>query len=211
MTDPTKRDTDAGDPLRTALAEISAHCADRAGSHDGPDHGWIGRRCADALGTPASGTEASDPPADGIPGWKTVPEEPTEVMWAGLARAIVMWSRFSRPHGRALYQHLASSGEAIPDWLRREIPDTDHVPPKGTVAVCLYKAMLADAPSPPSSTVDDLWAKVHADNIRLLQGIAAALGLPDWTDVTVEAVRSRVAGVAGVAATSTATLAVADV
>lgn len=79
------------------------------------------------------------------PGWQVVPKEPTEKMWGGLARQIVLWMRFDRATGQSLYAHLKASGREIPEWLRAEIPDTDHVPPKGTVAVCIYKAMLAEA------------------------------------------------------------------
>ena len=75
-------------------------------------------------------------------GYCIVPEEPTTVMWGGLARDIVMWSRFTKHSGTDLYKHLNSIGTRIPDWLREEIKDTDHVPPKGTVAACIYKAML---------------------------------------------------------------------
>ena len=77
---------------------------------------------------------------------KVVPFEPTEEMWGGLARRIVMWWSFDRSTGAALFRHLENCGESIPDWLREEIPDTEHVPPKGTVAACIYKAMVYAAP-----------------------------------------------------------------
>lgn len=80
--------------------------------------------------------------------WKTVPCEPTEAMWGGLARAIVMWTHFRDHSGNALYDHLRMSGIEVPTWLLREIPHTTHVPPKGTVAACIYKAMLDAAPIP---------------------------------------------------------------
>lgn len=67
--------------------------------------------------------------------------EPTEAMWSGLARDLIMWDRFGRPTGADLYRHLKRCGRTIPDWLRKEIPDVDHVPPKGTVAICIWKAM----------------------------------------------------------------------
>lgn len=76
----------------------------------------------------------------------TVPREPTETMWGGLARDIVMWTRFDRPSERALLQHLRRIGRNVPDWLSSECRDIDHVPPKGSVAVWIYKAMLDDAP-----------------------------------------------------------------
>lgn len=78
-------------------------------------------------------------------GMVTVPREPTEEMWGGLARDLVMWSRFDRPSGAALYRHLRSVGREIPEWLMSEIKDVDHVPPKGTVAVCIFKAMIAES------------------------------------------------------------------
>jgi hypothetical protein len=82
------------------------------------------------------------------PGYQLVPTEPSEAMWGGLARRLVFWCRLSRPTGSELYAFLRCAGEAIPDWLVQEIPDTDHVPPKGTVAACIYKAMLAEGKKP---------------------------------------------------------------
>ena len=81
--------------------------------------------------------------------WKTVPEEPTEAMWGGLARDMVMWTRFTSHTGADLHKHLRSIGTPIPLWLQQEIPDTDRVPAKGTVAACIYKAMIEVAPPPP--------------------------------------------------------------
>ena len=81
--------------------------------------------------------------------WKYVPVEPTQQMWEGLARDIIMWMRMHRKHdGDSLYRHLNLIGTKVPEWLREEIADTDHVPPKGTVAVAIYKAMLEKAPEP---------------------------------------------------------------
>jgi hypothetical protein len=79
-------------------------------------------------------------------------QEPTEAMWGGLARDLVMWDRgMPNQYGSTLYKHLRSSGRDIPAWLLAEIPDIDHTPPKGTVAACIYKAMIAAAPSAPST------------------------------------------------------------
>ncbi len=77
-----------------------------------------------------------------------VPKEPTEEMWGGLARDIVMWTRFpGRATGQGLHKHLRSIRlEPIPEWLLKEIPDTDNVPPKGTVAACIFKAMIEKSP-----------------------------------------------------------------
>jgi hypothetical protein len=95
-------------------------------------------------------------------GMVLVPSEPTEAMWGGLARAIVMWWGMGpRPTGALLYKHLELTGETIPDWLRSEIPDTDHVPPKGTVAVCIYRAMLDASPTTVSaSPAGDGWQDI---------------------------------------------------
>lgn len=78
---------------------------------------------------------------------RVVPCEPTEKMWDGLARDLVMWSR-TRGCGDELYALLRGLGREVPDWLVKEIPDTHHVPPKGTVAACIYKAMVEKAPIP---------------------------------------------------------------
>lgn len=82
-------------------------------------------------------------------GWVMVPTEPTEEQWGGLARDIIMWWSFDRPTGASLFKHLSSSGRDIPNWLRDEIKDTDHVPPKGTIAAVVYKAMLNAAKDKP--------------------------------------------------------------
>lgn len=75
-----------------------------------------------------------------------LPRQPTEAMWSGLARDLVMWWGMGpRPTGKALYLHLCRLSRDVPDWLREEIPDVDHVPPKGTVAACIWKAMYAAA------------------------------------------------------------------
>ncbi len=77
---------------------------------------------------------------------KIVPIEPTEAMWGGLARAIVQWSQFDKNTGAALFKHLHLSGIKAPTWLMILIPSDDHVPPKGDIAVAIYKAMLDAAP-----------------------------------------------------------------
>lgn len=87
------------------------------------------------------------PPQPRAEGMVLVPREPTEEQWGGLARDIVMWWCFDKRTGSALYHHLEFAGREIPDWLRNEIPDADHVPPKGAVAAAIYKAMLSAAPS----------------------------------------------------------------
>ena len=68
--------------------------------------------------------------------------QPTDKMWSGLARDIIMWNRFPSPTGAALHEHLRMLGKEIPQWLKDEIQNVDHVPPKGTVAVCVFKAMI---------------------------------------------------------------------
>lgn len=82
-----------------------------------------------------------------VHGYVCAPREPTEAMWGGLARDLVLWQRFKNPTGRALYEHLIMLGRTIPDWLTKEIGDLDHVPPKGTVATCIYKAMIEAVPN----------------------------------------------------------------
>jgi hypothetical protein len=78
-----------------------------------------------------------------------VPRVPTEAMWGGLARDIVLWDRMHRHTGADLYRHLAALGRDIPEWLREEVQDIEHVPPKGTVAAIIYRAMIEAAPSLP--------------------------------------------------------------
>jgi hypothetical protein len=69
--------------------------------------------------------------------------EPDEEMWGGLARQIIMWARMDRAAtGHNLHDLLKMRGTPIPGWLAREIPDVHHVPPKGAVAVAIFRAMI---------------------------------------------------------------------
>lgn len=75
---------------------------------------------------------------------KTVLEyEPSRSEWLDLPRDLIMWRDFQQPTGASLYKHLKAAGTPIPQWLVDEIPDIDHVPPKGTVAVCVHRAINA--------------------------------------------------------------------
>ncbi len=77
---------------------------------------------------------------------RTVPEIPTEAMWSGLARAIMMWLDMPGKTPAALFKHLERTGHEIPDWMREEpeMKHLDHVPSKGTRCVLIYRAMLMD-------------------------------------------------------------------
>jgi len=83
------------------------------------------------------------------PGHALVPMEPTEAMWAGLARDIVMWMQaYNRHTPESLRKHLDRCGETIPAWLEAELGDSrakDHAMEKGTIACLIYKAMIAAA------------------------------------------------------------------
>jgi hypothetical protein len=88
--------------------------------------------------------EANTPAAD----LRLVPFQPTLEQWSGLARAIVWWMRSypSNKHTPAtLAEHLSNLGLEIPVWMgdEAELRAKDHVISKGTVAVLIYKAMLA--------------------------------------------------------------------
>lgn len=77
------------------------------------------------------------------------PFNPTEAQWSGLARDIVWWMRSypSNKHTPAtLMEHLGNLGREVPAWMgdEAELLTQDHVISKGTVAVLIYKAMLAD-------------------------------------------------------------------
>lgn len=69
---------------------------------------------------------------------------PSEAVWGGLARAIMMWLDIGDKTPAALFQHLARTGEAIPQWLKDEpeMQALNHVPSKGTRCVIIYRAML---------------------------------------------------------------------
>jgi hypothetical protein len=95
---------------------------------------------------------------------RTVPFEPTVQQREGLARDIVMWLNFDgRPTGKTLYQHLRRCGVKAPDWLKAEVPDIDHVPPKGTIAAIIYKAMLEGYETPNGRFADKATAEAPDD------------------------------------------------
>ena len=86
-------------------------------------------------------------------GWQLVPFNPTEDQWGGLARAIIFWMRSysSNQHTpRTLVEFITSLGHTVPDWLKAEpeMLSENHGISKGTVAVLVYKAMLAAALNP---------------------------------------------------------------
>lgn len=79
--------------------------------------------------------------------WRSVPVEPTEEQWGGLARDIVMWMRAYSDHSSdTLFKHLRLCGATIPEWLTKECDTGRHTLPKGTVAAIIYKAMVEAAP-----------------------------------------------------------------
>lgn len=89
-------------------------------------------------------------------GWALVPLMPTEEMWGGLARDIVMAMDMGCMRPRQLFKHLEMCGTEIPQWLRdeAEMQSPDHMPSKGTRATLIYRAMLAAAPLAPASSED---------------------------------------------------------
>lgn len=72
-------------------------------------------------------------------------EQPTEAMWGGLARDIMMWLDMGDKTPRALFAHLERTGYRgkVPQWLRDEpeMKNLDHVPSKGTRCVLIWRAM----------------------------------------------------------------------
>jgi len=89
--------------------------------------------------------------SDDSMGIREVPWQPTEAMWGGLARQIMMWLDFGdKRTPRSLFRHLEMSGTEIPQWLRDEpeMRALDHVPSKGTRCAIIYKAMIEAHPTP---------------------------------------------------------------
>lgn len=132
---------------------IASICANRAGVASKSESIDLCGTC-DGRGCPVCHPvpepAASPVPADMV----LVPKQPTEAMWGGLARDIV-WFLYSTsaPHrGVKFYKCLSNMGREVPEWLRKEIPDVDHSPSKGTWAACIYKAMIVDAAQPAAPT-----------------------------------------------------------
>ncbi|MDU4251423.1 hypothetical protein [Pseudomonas sp.] len=87
-----------------------------------------------------------------LEGMRLVPFNPTQDQWGGLARAIVFWMRSypSNKHTPAtLVEFITSLGHEVPEWMgdEAELRAQEHVISKGTIAVLIYKAMLAAAPA----------------------------------------------------------------
>ena len=83
--------------------------------------------------------------------WRKVPIQPTEEMWGGLARSIMMWMDIAGGGPKLpedLLKHLERSGIEAPDWLKDEgeMKAIGHSMSKGTRCVLIYKAMLYAAP-----------------------------------------------------------------
>lgn len=81
--------------------------------------------------------------------WQSVPKEPTEEMWSGLARAIMMGRDLECNKAHEMRKHLERGGNEIPAWLDKELDGEKHLA-KGDMVVMIYKAMLATAPKPES-------------------------------------------------------------
>ena len=45
--------------------------------------------------------------------------------------------------GKNLHEFLQNIGRPPPAWVSKEIQPVNHVPPKGTIAACIYKAALS--------------------------------------------------------------------
>lgn len=109
---------------------------------------WLSRHLKKTL------AELKVKPAIEVPeGWMMVPKDIPEEQWGGLARSMVAWIRMTeRQTPNSFYKHYTRMvGNNLPEWLQKEIDfhggiDSEHVLPKGTVAVWIYKAMLEDAP-----------------------------------------------------------------
>jgi len=109
------------------------------------------------------------------------PWTPSERMWGGLARSIMMAMSFSGPlTPRGLLQHLKCTGAEIPQWLldEPEMKSQDHALSKGTRCVIIYRAMLWDGRSEhltPSGHAPDCGST--ASNTRT-NALVASVGFP---------------------------------
>lgn len=104
---------------------------------------------------------AQSAPAGVSEGWKLVPVEPTEEMWSGLARHLMMWLDFGNPTVEALRKHLDMLNIEWPAWMDAESElRGSGVPSEGTRATLIYKAMLYAAPAQPAARLE------HGDRLR---------------------------------------------
>lgn len=117
-------------------------------------------------------------------GWKLVPVEPTEEMWGGLARDLMMWLDFDNKTVEALRRHLTMLNVEWPKWMDAEEElKWPGVPSKGTRATLIYKAMLAAAPAAPVvQHSDDAAVDRFAAAMKEKLAAARAKGRAGWDD-----------------------------
>lgn len=72
-------------------------------------------------------------------------QEPSEAVWDGLPRDLIMWMDMEPKTPRGLFRHLKLCRGKVPEWLTKEpeMGSLDHTVSKGSRAVLVYKAMLA--------------------------------------------------------------------
>lgn len=80
-------------------------------------------------------------------GWVMVPVEPTEEMWSGLARSLMMGRDLNCFKAGAMMNHLNSSGAELIPSIESELSNPDAHLSKGDMCVLIYKAMIASRPN----------------------------------------------------------------
>lgn len=81
----------------------------------------------------------------------TLPVEPNEAMWSGLARDLC---RYASMHDRycpaTLAKHFKRFIGEPPEWLNKEVPDwtSTHAFATADIGVFIYKAMVYDSGLP---------------------------------------------------------------
>lgn len=72
-------------------------------------------------------------------------QEPSEAVWDGLPRDLIMWMDMESKTPRGLFRHLKLCRGHVPEWLTKEpeMGNLDHVVSKGSRAVLVWKAMLS--------------------------------------------------------------------
>lgn len=130
---------------------IAKRLRDRALRMEGDPDGvvgnatWLANTAADTIDALTARVAELEGQPDVI---GAVPREPTKEMWGNdLVRALIFWQRTERPTPSKLFLHCKNCGVAVPQWLsdEPEMKNLDHVTSKGTVAVLIYRAMLAQA------------------------------------------------------------------
>lgn len=94
--------------------------------------------------------------------------EPTEEMWSGLARAIMMGRDLECNKAHEMRKHLERGGNEIPAWLDKELDGEKHLA-KGDMTAMIYLAMTAECPTVEVVDFSTVLSNYLKDNVSTIR------------------------------------------